>query len=62
MNKQLLIKNANLFDFPIHRPYYKLSNEQQDLIWTGNDHFKGINYFFQTIKIPFLLLIKIQDL
>ena len=37
--KQLLIENANQFDFPIHRPYYKLSNEQQDLIWTGNDHF-----------------------
>ena len=48
--KQLLIKNANLFDFPIHRPYYKLSNEQQDLIWTGNDHFKGINYFFQKLE------------
>ena len=48
--KQLLIKNAHLFDFPIHRPYYKLSNEQQDLIWTGNDHFKGINYFFQKLE------------
>ena len=48
--KQLLIKNAHLFDFPIHRPYYKLSNKQQDLIWTGNDHFKGINYFFQKLE------------
>ena len=48
--KQLLIKNAHLFDFPIHRPYYKLSNEQQDLIWTGNDHFKGVNYFFQKLE------------
>ena len=48
--KQLLIKNAHLFDFPIHRPYYKLSNQQQDLIWTGNDHFKGINYFFQKLE------------
>jgi len=48
--KQVLIKNAHLFDFPIHRPYYKLSNEQQDLIWTGNDHFKGINYFFQKLE------------
>ena len=48
--KQLLIKNAHLFEFPIHRPYYKLSNEQQDLIWTGNDHFKGINYFFQKLE------------
>ena len=48
--KQLLIKNAHLFDFPIHRPYYKLSYEQKDLIWTGNNHFKGINYFFQKLE------------
>ena len=47
---QLLIKNSHLFDFPIYRPYYKLSNEEQDLIWTGNDHFKGVNYFFQKLE------------
>ena len=28
--KQLLVKNANLFDFPIHRPYYKLTKGQKD--------------------------------
>jgi len=48
--KQLLVKNANLFDFPIHRPYYKLTKAQKDLLWTGNDHFKGIDFFFKKLE------------
>ena len=48
--KQLLVKNAHLFDFPIHRPYYKLTNEEQALVWDGNEHFKGINYFFSKLE------------
>ena len=48
--KQLLVKNANLFDFPIHRPYYKLTKDQKDLLWTGNDHFKGIDFFFEKLE------------
>ena len=48
--KQLLVKNAHLFDFPIHRPYYKLTNEEQALVWDGNEHFKGINYFFNKLE------------
>ena len=48
--KQLLVKSAHLFDFPIHRPYYKLTNEEQALIWDGNEHFKGINYFFEKLE------------
>jgi len=48
--KQLLVKNAHLFDFPIHRPYYKLTNQEQALVWDGNEHFKGINYFFNKLE------------
>ena len=48
--KQLLVKNAHLFDFPIHRPYYKLTNQEQALVWDGNEHFKGINYFFSKLE------------
>ena len=48
--KQLLVKNAHLFDFPIHRPYYKLTNEEQALVWDGNEHFKGITYFFNKLE------------
>jgi excinuclease ABC subunit A len=48
--KQLLVKNAHNFDFPIHRPYYKLSKAQKELIWEGNEHFKGINFFFKKLE------------
>ena len=48
--KQLLVNNAHLFDFPIHRPFFELSKEQKDLLWTGNEHFKGINFFFKKLE------------
>jgi len=47
---QLLTKNAHLFDFPIHRPYFKLSKEQKELLWTGNEYFKGIDFFFKKLE------------
>ena len=47
--KQLLVKNANLFDFPIHRPYYKLTKDQK-IYYGWYDHFKGIDFFFQKLK------------
>ncbi len=45
-----LIKNAIEFDFPIHRPYNELTEEQQALLWNGTEHFKGINKFFQYLE------------
>ena len=45
-----LIKKAYKFDFPIHRPIYELTNEQRQLLWTGNSYFKGINQFFQWVE------------
>ncbi len=45
-----LIKNGIKFDFPIHRPYNELTKVQQDLLWTGNDHFEGINDFFNYLE------------
>jgi excinuclease ABC subunit A len=45
-----LVKNALKFDFPIHRPYAELSQEQRDLLWKGNDHFDGINRFFKYLE------------
>ena len=48
--KQLLVKNAHNFNFPIHRPYYKLSKAQKELVWEGNEHFKGINFFFKKLE------------
>ena len=48
--KNELIKNASNFKFPIHKPYYKLSNDQKKLVWEGNEYFKGINYFFNKLE------------
>jgi excinuclease ABC subunit A len=45
-----LVKNGIKFDFPIHRAYKDLSPEQQDLLWTGNEYFKGLNQFFEYIE------------
>ncbi|MCK4661589.1 MAG: excinuclease ABC subunit UvrA [Bacteroidales bacterium] len=47
---QNLILNANKFDFPIHKPYYELTSEQKDLLWTGNQYFKGLNAFFNYVE------------
>ena len=48
--KNELIKNASNFKFPVHKPYYKLSNDQKKLVWEGNEYFKGINYFFNKLE------------
>lgn len=45
-----LIYAAEKFDFPIHTPYYKLSPEQQELLWSGNRYFKGIRAFFDHLE------------
>ena len=48
--KQQLIQNAYQFNFPVHKPYYELSDEQRDLLWTGNQHFEGLNAFFKHLE------------
>jgi len=48
--KERLIFNADKFDFPVHKPYYQLTEEQQRLIWTGNRHFKGLDRFFDMLE------------
>ncbi len=48
--KERLISSAELFDFPIHKPYYQLSDEQKQLVWKGNRYFYGIDHFFQHLE------------
>ena len=45
-----LIKSSLKFNFPIHKPYFELSDEQKNILWEGNTHFKGINSFFKRIE------------
>ncbi|MCC9168370.1 excinuclease ABC subunit UvrA [Pontibacter harenae] len=47
---QPLIKNGIRFDFPIHRPYNELTEAEQELLWTGNKFFEGLNDFFKHIQ------------
>jgi len=56
--KDLLIRNAHKFDFPVHKPYYELSVEQRRLLWTGNRYFHGLNEFFNHLEEK---LYKIQN-
>jgi excinuclease ABC subunit A len=57
-----LIYSAKKFDFPIHRPIAELSDKEYELLWTGNQHFTGLNKFFkflesQTYKIQYRVML-----
>ena len=45
-----LVNSAYKFDFPIHKPWFELSEEQQQLVWKGNDHFIGLHKFFGMLE------------
>ncbi len=48
--KDAMLAVAYKFDFPVHKPYYKLSEEEKETLWSGNDYFKGIHEFFQYVE------------
>jgi excinuclease ABC subunit A len=48
--KEKLIMHADAFGFPIHQPYYKLTDEQRRLLWKGNRYFKGLDKFFEHLE------------
>lgn len=48
--KDELVLNAYKFDFPIHKPYFELSDKQKNLLWKGNKFFKGLNAFFKYVE------------
>ena len=45
-----LIYAADKFDFPIHTPFYALTPEQKQVLWTGNEYFHGLNDFFHELE------------
>ena len=45
-----LIENAYKFDFPIHKPYYQLSEKDISILWEGNSYFTGLHNFFKKIE------------
>ena len=60
--KNDLIRHAEKFSFPIHKPIFDLSDEQYQLLWSGNEYFRGLNAFFdhlsrKTYKIHFRVML-----
>lgn len=60
--KNELVMNAHHFDFPIHKPYNELTEQQVELLWNGNKYFSGLNAFFnylesQTYKIQYRVML-----
>ncbi len=60
--KDALLMNAYKFDFPVHKPFHDLSDEQRRLLWTGNEYFHGLNDFFafveeQSFKIQYRVML-----
>lgn len=48
--KNRLILHAEKFDFPIHKPYHQLTEDQRVLLWSGNRYFRGLNAFFNHLE------------
>ncbi|MEY3052177.1 MAG: hypothetical protein RLY31_1962 [Bacteroidota bacterium] len=55
---QAFLRQAHRFDFPVHRPWAELSDDQQRLVWEGNAYFQGIREFFRELESQ---LYKIQN-
>jgi len=48
--KDRFIIRAAKFDFPVHRPYHELTDEEKDILWNGKNKCKGIHQFFQKLE------------
>ncbi|WP_369047704.1 excinuclease ABC subunit UvrA [Tenacibaculum sp. UWU-22] len=45
-----LILNAEAYQIPIHKPWFELTEKQQQLVWDGTKKFKGIADLFKTLE------------
>ncbi|MAP54479.1 excinuclease ABC subunit UvrA [Altibacter sp.] len=45
-----LVNNAYKFDFPIHKPWFELTEAQRQLVWEGNKYFEGLHSFFSFLE------------
>ena len=48
--KERFITRSTKYDFPIHKPYKLLNEEEKLLLWEGKDKCKGINQFFKKLE------------
>lgn len=45
-----LVNNSYKFDFPIHKPFFQLTEAQKELVWNGNSYFTGLHDFFKELE------------
>ena len=60
--KDQFVMNAYKFDFPVHTPYFELTEEEKEILWSGNEHVRGIDGFFrhveeQTYKVQYRVML-----
>ncbi|WP_095072992.1 excinuclease ABC subunit UvrA [Tenacibaculum jejuense] len=48
--KENLILHADSYNIPIHKPWFELTEEQQNLVWEGTDKFMGIHHLFNELE------------
>lgn len=48
--RDLFVKHAMKFDFPVHRAYYDLNEEEKRQLWNGNKYVEGIHDFFRMVE------------
>jgi len=48
--KDNFIAAAETEKFPIHRPYFELTEEEKDILWQGTKNIEGINAFFKMVE------------
>lgn len=44
------IRDSAPYNFPIHRPYYELTDKEKDLLWHGANGVYGIDSFFKFLE------------
>lgn len=47
--RQRLIAVASFINFPIHKPYAMLSDDERDILWRGKGSWPGIDGFFRMV-------------
>jgi excinuclease ABC subunit A len=48
--KKNFLRQVDALDFPIHRPYTDLTDEQKNVLWHGDEFVEGIDHFFQFLE------------
>jgi excinuclease ABC subunit A len=48
--KNQVIMSADHAGFPVHKPYFQLTDDQKRMLWQGTRHFRGIDDFFHHLE------------